>query len=262
MGVFQCVAATIVLESGVGDSARAILAIRRPAATTTVMNDSSQERLSLGRMQNPVRGFLNGAAAAASLVGTALLWTRGAGDVSRQLALLVFGVSLLALYTVSSLYHSVPWREPWKARMQRLDHAMIYVLVAGTYTPIAAIVLSGRYRSTILGAVWGIALVGIAQKALLPQIAASVSITLQTVQGWLGPFMVAPLARHLSWEPIALIALGGLLYTAGMVLFVTRRPRLWPHVFGYHEVFHILVVAASLLHYLAIFTYVAPLTLP
>ena len=139
---------------------------------------------------------------------------------------------------------------------------MIYVLVAGTYTPIAAIVLSGRYRSTILGAVWGIALVGIAQKALLPQIAASVSITLQTVQGWLGPFMVAPLARHLSWAPIALIALGGLLYTAGMVLFVTRRPRLWPHVFGYHEVFHILVVAASLLHYLAIFTYVAPLTLP
>ena len=99
------------------------------------MPDSTRERLTFGKMQNPVRGFLHGAAAAASLVGTVLLWTRGAGDVSRQLALLVFGVSLLALYTVSSLYHSVPWREPWKARMQRLDHAMIYVLVAGTYTP-------------------------------------------------------------------------------------------------------------------------------
>ncbi len=232
-----------------------------PSATTDMMDEDTLERLTLGRMQNPVRGFLHGAAAAASLVGTTLLWTRGAGDVSRQLALLVFGVSLLALYTVSTLYHSVPWRGPWKARMQRLDHAMIYVLVAGTYTPIAAIALSGRYRSTVLGAVWGIALVGIAQKALLPQIAASVSIALQTAQGWLGPFMAAPLARHLSWEPLALIALGGLLYTIGMVLFVTRRPRLWPHVFGYHEVFHVFVVTASVLHWFAIFAYVAPLAL-
>jgi hemolysin III len=232
-----------------------------PDETPDPMHDDALERITLGRMQNPVRGLLHGAAAAASLVGTILLWTRGAGDVPRQFALLVFGVSLLALYTVSSLYHSVPWRGEWKARMQRLDHAMIYVLVAGTYTPIAAIVLSGHYRSTILGAVWGIALVGIAQKALVPQLAASVSISLQTAQGWLGPFMVAPLARHLSWQPLALIGLGGLLYTVGMVLFVTHRPRLWPRVFSYHEVFHVLVVAASVLHYLAIFAYVAPFTL-
>jgi hemolysin III len=228
---------------------------------TEAMN-TPEERLTLGRMQNPVRGCLHGAAAAASLVGTALLWTRGAGDLSRQVALLVFGMSLLALYTVSSLYHSVPWRGVWKDRMQRLDHAMIYVLVAGTYTPIAAIVLSGRHRSAILGAVWGIALVGIAQKALLPQLAAWISITLQTTQGWLGPFFAVPLARHLPWEPLALIALGGVVYTAGMVLFVTRRPRLWPRVFSYHEVFHVLVVTASGLHYAAIFAYVAPFAGP
>ena len=221
-----------------------------------------EERLTLGRMQNPVRGCLNAAAAIASLLGTALLWTRGAGDLSRQLALLVFGVSLLALYTVSSLYHSVPWRGVWKDRMQRLDHSMIYVLVAGTYTPIAAIVLSGRHRSAMLCAVWGIALVGVVQKVLLPQIAAWVSIAMQTAQGWLGPFVVVPLARHLSWEPLVLIALGGLLYTAGMVLFVTRRPRLWPRVFSYHEVFHVFVVAASGLHYAAIFAYVAPFAAP
>jgi hemolysin III len=213
-------------------------------------------------MQNPVRGCLHGAAAAASIIGTAFLWTHGAGDLSRQLALLVFGTSLLALYTVSSLYHSVPWRDVWKERMQRLDHSMIYVLVAGTYTPIAAIVLSGRHRSAILGAVWGIALVGIAQKVLLPQLASWVSITLQMVQGWLGPFVAVPLVQHLSWQPLALIALGGVLYTVGMVLFVTRRPRLWPRVFSYHEVFHVLVVAASSVHYAAIFAYVANFATP
>lgn len=219
-----------------------------------------QERLTLGRMQNPVRGCLHGAAAVASLIGIALLWARGDGDLSRQLALLIFGVSLLALYTVSSLYHSVPWCDAWKNRMQRLDHSMIYVLVAGTYTPLAAIALSGRHRSAILAAVWGIALVGIAQKILLPQLADGVSIAMQTTQGWLGPFVAGPLARQLSWQPLAMIALGGVLYTAGMILFVTRRPRLWPRVFSYHEVFHVLVVAASGLHYAAIFAYVAKVT--
>jgi hemolysin III len=212
-------------------------------------------RLTLWRMQNPVRGCLHGAAAAASIVGTACLWARGAGDPPRQLALAVFGLSLLALYTVSSLYHSIPWRDVWKARMQRLDHAMIYVLVAGTYTPIAAIALSGRHRSATLTAVWGIAAVGIAQKALLPQLAQG--IALYTIQGWIGPLVAAPLVRQLPWQPIVLIVLGGLLYTAGMVLFVTRRPRLWPRVFSYHEVFHVLVVTASALHYAAIFAYVA-----
>lgn len=223
----------------------------------TLIDVFSEPRLTLGRMQNPIRGCLNAAAATASVVGTMLLWSRASGDLPRQLALAVFGISLFALYTVSSLYHSVPWGDVWKARMQRLDHSMIYVLVAGTYTPIAALALSGRPRSAILTAAWGIAALGIAQKALLPQLAQGISIAMYTIQGWIGPFVAAPLARQLPWQPIALIALGGVLYTIGMVLFVTRRPRLWPRVFSYHEVFHVFVVAGSTLHYTAIFAWVA-----
>jgi len=217
-----------------------------------------EERLTLGRMQNPVRGLLNAAAAGASLVGTVLLLTRAGGDPARQLPLLIFGVSLLGLYTVSSLYHSVPWQAAWKGRMQRLDHSMIYVLVAGTYTPIAGLMLSGWRRSGILAAVWGIAAIGIAQKLLLPHLAGWISIVLQMIQGWLGPLVARPLAQTLPAEALLLIAFGGLLYTVGTVLFVTRRPRLWPRVFSYHEVFHVLVVAASLTHYAAIFAFVAP----
>jgi hemolysin III len=222
-----------------------------------MIESTTEERATLGRMQNPVRGFLNAAAATASLVGTVLLWTRGAGSLSHQLALLIFGVSLLALYTASGLYHSVPWRDAWKGRMRRIDHAMIYVLVAGTYTPIAGIMLSGWRRSAILTAVWGIAVIGIAQKVLLPQLGAWVSIMLQMIQGWLGVFMAPPLARELPIEALLLIACGGILYTVGMVLFVTQRPRLWPRVFSYHEVFHVFVVSASAIHYAAIFTFVA-----
>lgn len=215
------------------------------------------ERLTLGKMQNPVRGILHGTAAVLSVAGAIVLWLRSDGDLSRQLALLVFGLSLVALYTTSSLYHSVPWRGVWKARMQRLDHAMIYVLVAGTYTPIVLVAVGGWLRWTALGTTWGIAAVGIAQKVYRPGVGDWLSITMQTIQGWIGLTLVGPLARQFPVGALLLVLLGGLLYTVGLVVFVTKRPRLWPHVFSYHEVFHLFVVAGSAAHYAAIFRYVA-----
>lgn len=215
------------------------------------------DRLCLGRMQNPVRGFLHGAAAVLSLVGAAALWRAGEDDVGMRIALLVFAASLVALYTVSSLYHSYPWRPEWKQRMQRLDHAMIYVLVAGTYTPIALAILDGWLLAAALAATWGITLVGTAQKIFWPHVPHAVSITMQVVQGWLALPFLGLVARTLPAGAFWLVVLGGLSYTIGMIFFVTRRPRLWPHVFSYHEVFHLCVVAGSALHYAAILGYVA-----
>jgi hemolysin III len=217
-------------------------------------------RVTLGRMQNPVRGFLHGTAALGSVVGAFLLWSRAAGNPMHQIALLVFGAGMVGLYTVSSLYHSVPWRAEWKGRMQRIDHAMIYVQVAGTYTPIAFIVLSGWQRVTALAVVWSVAAIGIAQKVLWPHVGAWLSITLQTMQGWFALLFLVPLVQRLPWPALALGVLGGVFYTVGMVMFVLERPRLWPHVFSYHEVFHVMVVAGSVAHYVMIFAYVAVLT--
>jgi hemolysin III len=216
------------------------------------------ERLCLGRMQNPVRGFLHGSAAVLSLFGALVLWRAGSGDFGMQIALVVFAASLVGLYTVSSLYHSFPWQAVWKRRMQRLDHSMIYLVVAGTYTPLAMGVLDGWLLAAALGATWTITIVGIAQKVFWPDaIGDWFSIAMQMVQGWLAlPFMGA-VARTLPREAFLLVVAGGLLYTVGMVLFVTRRPRLWPRVFSYHEVFHVCVCAASAMHYTAILTYVA-----
>jgi len=214
------------------------------------------ERLTLGRMQNPVRGILHGAAAVFFAAGAVLLWLRAAPDTSHKVALLVFALSLILLYTVSSLYHSVPWREVWKHRMQRLDHAMIFVLVAGTYTPFAMIALDGNLRLWTLAVAWGITLVGIAQKAFLPQIGNWFSITLQVFQGWIGLLLVIPLARALPDLAILLMAIGGLLYTTGS-LFLAVKPRLWYRVFSYHEAFHVFVVAGSAAHYGLVFWYLA-----
>jgi hemolysin III len=219
--------------------------------------DLASDRLCLGRMQNPVRGFMHGTAALLSLIGAIVLWSRAAGDPRLQLALLIFGVSLVGLYTVSSLYHSVPWQSVWKCRMQRADHSMIYVVVAATYTPIAMVVCDGWLCTAAIVASWSIAIVGIGQKIFRPHVGDWFSITMQTVQGWLALPFLGMLARALPPGAVVLIAAGGLLYTVGMVLFVTRRPRLWPRVFSYHEVFHVFVVAASSLHYTAMLTYVA-----
>ncbi len=208
-------------------------------------------------MQNPVRGLLHGVSALLSVVGAAALWSRTDGDLFQQVALLVFGLSLIGLYSVSSAYHSVRWNSLWKGRMQRIDHAMIYVLIAGSYTPIAAIVLDGWLRWIALGTVWGITAVGAAQKLYWPQLGHGYSVALQVAQGWLAVLLLVPLYERLGWPAVGLLVLGGFFYTLGMVAFATQRPRLWPHVFSYHEIFHVLVVGGSASHYAMTFLYVA-----
>lgn len=216
------------------------------------------ERIRLGKMHHPVRGFLHGTAAIVSIVGAVLLAVVPVQDTAWQrLSLLVFGLSLVALYSVSALYHSVPWRAVWKRRMQRLDHTMIHVLVAGTYTPIAFMVLDGWLRWATLGVQWGIVVWGAIQQFAVRRPSQVLSIALQTTQGWLALALLWPLASRLPWTAILLITLGGVLYTVGMVVMVTGRPRLWPLVFSSHEVFHVLVVAGSGVHFAAVARYVA-----
>ncbi len=217
------------------------------------------DRITLGKMQHPVRGFLHGTAALASVVGLVVLAVRTAGDAPRMLTMIVFMGSMVALYTTSSLYHSVPWKERWKKRMQRFDHSMIFLLVAGTYTPIAFNVLTGDWKWITLAVVWGIAVGGILQKIFFPKIRNWLSITLYMVMGWFAVIPVRELFDRLSLTAMALLIAGGFFYSLGMVLLVTRRPRLFPHVFSYHEVFHILVISGSLLHFLMILWFVAPI---
>lgn len=217
----------------------------------------AEERLRLGRMVNPVRGFIDIFGAAAALVGAVALVLVARGDVSKQIALLVFGLGLVALWTISALYHSVPWREKWKKRMQRLDHSMIYVAIAATYTPLAAVVLEGALRWITLTVVWSIALFGVAQKVFLPRWRSAFSISLQTTLGWLAVFLLVPLVHALGFWALAVVAAGGVFYTLGMVFLVTGRPRLWPRVFGHHEVMHLMVMAGAACHYVFALRWVA-----
>lgn len=218
---------------------------------------SRLDRATLGKMQNPVRGFLHGGAAVAAVIGGVLLVFRANGWPGR-IALIVFAAGLVALYTTSSLYHSIPWRELWKKRMQRLDHSMIFVLIAASYTPAATFALDGIWRWGTLGLVWTVALVGIGQQGFFPRERNTFGIALMTVLGWAAVALMIPVARSAGVGAVALLTAGGILYTVGMVIVVTGRPRLWPRVFSAHEVFHVLVVAASALHFTATWRYLIP----
>jgi hemolysin III len=216
------------------------------------------ERATLGKMQNPIRGFLHGSAAIAALVGLFLLLTRSWGDPGAMVGSLAFGSALLVMYTVSSLYHSIPWTPRWKTRLQRIDHSTIYLVVAGTFTPIAIASLDGGVRLISLGLVWVVAATGIALKAVLRTVATWLSVTLQLTMGWAALAWLPQIHATLGTEAIVLIGLGGVCYTVGAVIFLTKRPRLLPRTFSYHELFHLLVVLASGFHFVAVFGYAVP----
>lgn len=217
------------------------------------------ERITLGKMQNPVRGFLHGTAAVLSVVALIVLAVRTSDSPAKMWSMVVFGASLIALYTTSSLYHSIPWREKWKARLQRLDHSMILVLVAGSWTPMAMNLLEGSWRIVTLSVVWGAALIGIIQKWFFPSIRVWFTITLAVSMGWFALLPMSKMAERIGLAAIGLLLLSGLMYTVGMVMFASQRPKLFPRVFSYHELFHVLVVAGSATHFVLVFRYIVPL---
>jgi hemolysin III len=144
--------------------------------------------------------------------------------------------------------------------MQRIDHAMIFVLIASTYTPIGMIVFDGWLRFISLGVTWSVALLGVSHHLFVRNQRFHLSIGMMVTLGWLGLPLMVPMASRAGVALVGLIAAGGVVYTVGMVIVATNRPRLWPRIFSYHELFHVFVVTASALHFAAILRYVAPLT--
>jgi hemolysin III len=218
------------------------------------------DRLTLGKMQNPIRGFLHGGAAVATVVGLVFLIIRAWGSAAALVGALVFGLALLVMYTISSLYHSIPWGKTWKTRLQRVDHSMIYLVVAGTFTPVAIAVLDGVSLAVGLSVLWVIAATGIVLKSLLPNVKTWLSVSLQLSMGWIALAWVPGIIDELGLGALVLILLGGLLYTVGAVIFLTKWPKLLPRSFSYHELFHVLVITASVLHFMAIWLYAIPAT--
>jgi hemolysin III len=171
---------------------------------------------------------------------------------------MVYAVSLSALFGVSALYHEVTWSVPVRRWMRRLDHSMIFFLIAGTYTPFGMLVLSGTLAEVVLAVVWGGALLGMALNLVWIDAPKWLGAIVYISLGWVAAVAFPELLVQLGATATALIVLGGVLYSAGAAVYAVRRPDPAPEVFGYHEVFHALVIAAAIAHYVVIATYAIP----
>jgi hemolysin III len=194
-----------------------------------------------------LRGRLHQFAFAASIpAGLALVLA--AGTLPARLAGAVYALSLAGLYGTSAAFHLGRWSAAMRRRMDQADHAMIYVLIAGSYTPFALLALGRAWGLTVLGVVWTVAVGGIAVVILRHRIRL-VGVTLYLTLGWLGVVTLPWLAGRLGIAKLTLLLVGGVLYTVGVVVLGRQRPDPNPSVFGYHEVWHAFTVAAGLCHY-------------
>jgi hemolysin III len=202
-----------------------------------------------------LRGVLHEGAFFISIVVAPLLLL--SADAWRaRIAAAVFAVSMTTCFGVSALYHRVTWTPSVRRWMRRADHAGVYLLIAGTYTPVSLLVLDGDWGDVILAIVWSGALVAILLKFVWVDAPKWVAAAVGLALGWVAVVALPQLEERLQVSALTLLIAGGLLYSAGAVVYARRKPDPLPAVFGYHEVFHALTIAAAACQYVAIALFV------
>jgi hemolysin III len=208
--------------------------------------------------REPVNSWTHGAGLLLSLIGILLLWRRSGGVPAKRLSLLVYGLSLASCYAASVLYHGVRLPSEGIAVFDRLDRIGIYVLIAGSYTPLACNLMQGRWRWGTLATVWFLAAAATIQLSVWGRLPPVLSSCLYLGMGWGVVLCYSELARVVSHRALLPLVAGGLCYSVGAVFNLLGWPVLWPGVFRSHELFHLFVMAGSLAHFWFMLKFVVP----
>ncbi len=193
---------------------------------------------------------------ALTLAPIMIVITPGTGP---RLVISVYAVAVVGLFGVSALYHRGPWRERGRAVMRRLDHSMIFIAIAATYTPIAAFGLPASTARWILPTVWIGAGIGVIGRLLWISAPSAVVALPYLMLGWVGVIAADDILDGLGVAGFVLVLVGGALFTTGAVIYALHRPDPWPRWFGYHEIFHLFVIAGVAVHYVAVAFFAVPL---
>ncbi len=204
-----------------------------------------------------LRGVFHQWAFVVSLVAGAVLVA--AAPTGRSAAVgAIYAIALAGMFGASALYHRIAWRPELQPWFRRLDHSMIFVLIAGTCTPVTVLSLDGVLPVVVLAILWGGALVGVLLKLVWLGAPRQLVASVYVVLGWIGVVLLPETVRSAGLAPALLFMTGGALYTVGAVIYMRRRPDPRPAVFGFHEIFHLFVIAAALAHFVAIAAFVVP----
>lgn len=204
-----------------------------------------------------MRGTLHGVMAVMAPFGLVLLIL--IADSPREyVGASIFAASLILLYTSSATYHLVPWSPRLRSVAKRIDHSMIFALIAGTYTPFCLIVLGNGWGITMLALVWTFAGLGMLMHIGWPSAPRWLSVATYMAVGWLALIPIVEVVTRMHGGAIAALLFGGLLYSIGAAVYAMKRPDPFPRVFGFHEVFHVFVIGGSVVHFALIAVYLLP----
>jgi hemolysin III len=206
----------------------------------------------LGRPR--ARGWIHlYSAIVAVIAGAALVSVSWAVESTRAgLATLLYTFTIVAMFAVSATYHRVTWKSPTARKwMKRLDHSMIFVFIAGSYTPFALLALPSNQGMVLFWIVWGGAIAGVLLKMFWPSAPAWVGVPLYLLLGWVAAFFIVPIMHGAGVAALVLLIVGGALYSIGGVLYGLKWPNPWPTTFGHHEFFHACTAVAAICHYIA-----------
>jgi hemolysin III len=198
------------------------------------------------------------AVASVLAVAAAVVVITLAHRTTSSVAVGVYGVGLIALFAGSALYHRWPGSSRFKPLLKRIDHSTIYAFIAASYTPIAVVLLHGALAWVILVVAWAGAAGGVALALGWIEAPRVVVAGSYLALGWIALIALPQLLQHLSLVPLVLLGAGGLLYSAGAIVYASQRPDPWPRTFGFHEIFHALVILAAAAQYVAIAGWVVP----
>jgi len=212
----------------------------------------------LSKFREPVSSLTHLVGALLSTIGLILLikYSMDTTNLYNTIMLSVFGVSSVLLYCASSTYHKSNASEKVIKILRRVDHSMIYVLIAGTYTPICLIALKGTIGTTLFFVIWILALIGIVLKIVWFDAPRWLSTGFYILMGWISVIAIVPIIRAISLGGFMWLLAGGLFYTVGGVIYATKRPKINLRFFGFHEIFHIFIMLGSLCLYILMFKYI------
>jgi hemolysin III len=211
----------------------------------------------LYRFRDPISGLTHLAGALVALAGLPVLLYLGRGDPRTEIALLVYGASLVAMFGSSATYHLVKARPQVTQRLRKLDHSAIYLLIAGTYTPICLHFFHGFWCWGMLGLIWTLALAGIGAKLFIINTPRWLTAGTYLLMGWLAVMASGEMLRAMPAGALWGVLVGGLFYTVGAVVYAAEWPRLAPGKFGFHELWHVFVILGALSHFWVVARYVA-----
>ena len=210
------------------------------------------------KFRQPVSGFTHAAGVLLSVVALIVMVTTDLRHKTswHVAADIIFGSSLIMLYAASTLYHLLPLKEKGINLLRQLDHTMIFILIAGTYTPFCLVTLRGPWGWSILAVIWGLAVAGIVTKLVWKSAPRSFRVALYLFMGWLALVMIYPLSQAARPGTLLWLLIGGLCYTVGAIFYALKWPNPFPEKFGFHEIWHLLVMGGSFSHFWAVFRYV------